>query len=338
MKLKYKHLLFILIFSVFICIFMISCTDKEIDISLTEDEDIIVTQEIEKMIQTEVVSTEKQISFSHPNKLSDIVYPEWINLSENFGLDYKIYSPIDDVYNLKRLEDNFIENFAWEFADIWRQELDYQYNKCIKNISDEYEERFINQQSSWEDYFYNDVFPDIAINYDENGMLIGYGYEGEATLIWLDRLRTRTLEIMRIQRFIEKIDTVEFYYSAEEKIISEKEAVELVVNLFFDENDFELSEDGPGLLKKFKNKDYYLGYIDYIHNEFEHYYLIQHYEIVENEIVTNEEGEDIIANHSVTYNWFKVDMETREVIPMFYKDERGRTVLNENYEQATREE
>jgi hypothetical protein len=348
---KYRHFIFLIFILIFICIFISACTDT--DKNLLPTEDIFLEINDAETPKNEITANKNtfsnQINIAYPTKLSEMVYPEWINLSENFETDYKIYSPIDHDYNRKKSEEDGIDNFTWEFADIWRQELDYQYNKCIKNMPEEYQERFIIQQSAWEDYFYNDVFPEIAIKIDENGILLGYGYEREATLIWLDRIRNRTLEIMRIQRFIKNINTVEFYYQTQEKIISEQEAVELVINLFFNENDFEASEDGNGLLKKFKKKDCYLGYIDYIHNELENYYLFQYYEIIidETEVIPETEATNdtadaeympMYANHSVTYNWYKVDIETEEVIPMYIKDERGRTRLNENYEQITTEE
>jgi len=337
MKSKYLILILILFF---ICVFMTACTDTEKD--LLPDQDVFLDIENIEVSENNITTNENisknQTNIIYSKSLSEMIYPEWINLSENFEMDYKIYSPIDHDYNIKRAEADFFDSYAWEFADIWRKELDYQYNKCIKNMPEKFMEQFIKQQSSWEDYFYSDVFPEIAVSVDENGIVTGYGYENEATLIWLDRIRTRTLEIMRVQQFLESIDTIEFYYETKEEIISEKEAVELVINLFFDENDFELSEDGNGLLKKFKNKNYYLGYIDYIHNESENYYLLQYYELVTDEVVTDENGVDTAANHSVTYNWYKVNIETREAIPMYRKNERGYMQYNENYEQTSEEE
>ena len=143
----------------------------------------------------------------YPKALSETVYPEYILLSENFWTATEIYSPIDHAYNQNRAQADFIDSFAGEYEIIWRRELEYQYNKCIQNMPEEYKEKFALQQLAWEEYFDNDVFPEIAQIYDEEDNNIGgYGFSREATLIRLDRVRTRTIEIMRIQTHIDGLN------------------------------------------------------------------------------------------------------------------------------------
>ena len=143
---------------------------------------------------------EKEVAAPEPIPLSETVYPEYILLSENHWEAVKLYSPIDRAYNKSRLYADFIDSYASEFTSIWRKELDYQYAKCLNNMPEKHKKEFAAQQSAWETYYDNDVFPEIAFFEGT-----GYGYTREAFLIRLDRVRRRTIEIMRIQTHIEGI-------------------------------------------------------------------------------------------------------------------------------------
>ena len=166
---------------------------------------------------TEIYSnTSEYFQIPSPHQLSDTLYPEWIFLSENFHNSAMIYSPIDHDYNIKRAEADFIDGFTGEFIDIWRQEMEFQYDKCIQNMPKKFKEQFIKQQSSWEDYMENNIFPEIAphvfiTDNEDNGP--GYGFIREADIIYLDKIRTRTIEIMRCQIYIDGINA-EFQYKS----------------------------------------------------------------------------------------------------------------------------
>ena len=154
-----------------------------------------------------VITEEIQAIPPYPKTLSETVYPEYILLSENFWTATEIYSPIDHAYNQSRLQADFIDSFAGEYEIIWRQELEYQYHKCIQNMPEEYKEKFALQQLAWEEYVDNDVFPEIAqIHDEEDNNIGGYGFVREAALIRLDRVRTRTIEIMRMQTHIDGLN------------------------------------------------------------------------------------------------------------------------------------
>jgi len=215
----YKHLFLIFVLS--ICIFTNSCTDIINEDTYESDpptQNYIIITENSDITQISIIADEyPQIEIPYQKTLNEMVYPEWICLSENFWLNFKIYSPIDHDYNKKRLKADFIDSFASEFAAIWRKEMDFQYNKCIENISEEYKEKFVNQQLAWEEYFHNDVFPEIAMYDAGDGITVGYGYVREAQLIYLDRIRSRTIEIMRIQPYINGIDIIEFDYESIEE-------------------------------------------------------------------------------------------------------------------------
>jgi hypothetical protein len=150
-----------------------------------------------------------------------MVYPEWIWLSENVWTNHGIYSPIDHDYNIIRLDADFIDSFAGEFAMIWWEEMEYQYNQCLNNMPERFVKQFVEQQASWEKYYLNDVFPEIAMYKDDGdgSIVMGYGYEREATLIRLDKIRARTIDIMRVQSNMDSIDDIEFSY----KLAREKE-------------------------------------------------------------------------------------------------------------------
>jgi hypothetical protein len=90
--------------------------------------------------------------------------------------------------------------------------MEYQFEKCLSGLPEEHKADFEKQQSAWEEYFENDIFAEIAITEDETGMETGTGYTREAQLIRLDRLRSRTLEIMHIRYSIEDTQ-IEFQYA-----------------------------------------------------------------------------------------------------------------------------
>ncbi|MCL1805605.1 MAG: hypothetical protein FWG28_06360 [Clostridiales bacterium] len=97
--------------------------------------------------------------------------------------------------------------------------MDFQYNKCLNSMPEKYVEQFKEQQSSWEKYLSNDVFPEIAMIDIEDGVTIGFGYYREAAFIRLDKIRARTIDIMRVQSNMDNIDDIEFSY----KLAREKE-------------------------------------------------------------------------------------------------------------------
>jgi len=78
---------------------------------------------------------ESAVSAPEPIPLSEMVYPEYILLSENHWEAVKLYSPIDRAYNKSRLVTDFIDSYANEFLSIWRLELDYQYAISISLIA-----------------------------------------------------------------------------------------------------------------------------------------------------------------------------------------------------------
>ena len=88
--------------------------------------DVDYSQEYKELIES---VAENQIVIPRQMTLSEMVYPEWICLSENIWADYRIYSPIDHDYNIVRQKADFIDSFAGEFAEIWRHEMDFQYDK-----------------------------------------------------------------------------------------------------------------------------------------------------------------------------------------------------------------
>jgi len=203
---KYKYLFFILL----ICIFINSCINTDIDNTISPTKNDTIKTENNNIPQiSNDINENSQIN---QKTLSEMIYPEWIYLSENFWVDYRIYSPIDHDYNIKRLTADFIDSFTWEFSDIWRQEMEFQYNKCIKNMPEKYLEQFTEQQSYWEKYFSSNIFPEIAMYGDEKDLTLRYGYIREATLIQLDKIRSRTIEIMKVQIYMENIDIIEFNY------------------------------------------------------------------------------------------------------------------------------
>ena len=160
-----------------------------------------------------IFNSPEQSKIPSPTQLSDTLYPEWIFLSENSYNSAKIYSPIDYDYNIRFVNQDFIGDTAYEFIEIWRQEMDFQYNKCIENMPEKHKIKFIEQQEAWQKYIDNDVFPEIAFYGDEEELTLGYGFTRESFLIYMDRIRARTIEIMRIECFINDT-TVEFHYKS----------------------------------------------------------------------------------------------------------------------------
>jgi len=127
-------------------------------------------------------------------QLSNTYYPEF--WPEDLLIDpVKIYSPIDHDYNLRMADEDFIGDAASEFTDIWLKELYYQYNKCLEGLSEKNKTAFQNTQSSWQEYLDNDVFNEI-------GGAKGWGYIREWYLLHMDKIRERTIEIMRMERLL----------------------------------------------------------------------------------------------------------------------------------------
>ena len=103
--------------------------------------------------------------------------------------------------------------------------------------------------------------------------------------------------------------------------LSPQEAIELVINQYFDETEFETLDEENGLVYKFKDTNYYIVYENQVQDGMKNYYSIRVYESV----INDEES------HIATYNWYKVDVETGEILPMFIFDESGEVYINENY-------
>jgi len=194
--------IFILIFCAYIILILFSCdnNNNKILIENTSNENI-----------TSYSNTTEQFQAPAPKQLSDMFYPEWIFLSENFHNSTKLYSPIDHDYNIKAGNQDFIGNAAYEFVNIWREEMNFQYNKCLESMPEKYKIEFTEQQKSWQKYIDDDVFPEIAQYTDDDGLVFGEGFIRESYLIYMDKIRTRTIEIMRDECFIDGI-TVEFHY------------------------------------------------------------------------------------------------------------------------------
>ena len=191
--------IFILIICIYTILILLSCSKNIIENQ---------TEIVEDIIEDLQTPTEEQ--------LSNTFYPEWISLSENFYNSAKLYSPIDHDYNIKAKNQYFIGDAAYEFIKIWQEELDFQYNKCLQNIPEKFKEQFIKQQAAWEEYFSNDIFPEIAMTVDEEGIETSYGFVRESFLTKMDKIRDRTIEIMRMDCFINGL-TAEFHYESKDK-------------------------------------------------------------------------------------------------------------------------
>jgi len=167
--------------------------------------------------QQEEVAIEDAISensYEAQSQLSLVSYPEWVFLSENYFDTEKIYSPIDHDYNLKSSQQDFIGDAANEFRFTWAAELDFQCNELLQILPAEQKAKFMKQQSAWQEYLDNDYFSSVVEDYQ-----MGYGYTREYMLIAMDRIRTRTLEVLRIRYLLRESDDPlpDFYYSTPAK-------------------------------------------------------------------------------------------------------------------------
>ena len=199
----------IIIISVYAILILYSCQKNKAE---NQIQYVTESNQEENITFNSAANDQSQTPAPAPHQLSDTLYPEWIFLSENFRNRTKIYSPIDHDYNIKVVNQDFIGDTAYEFIKIWQDEMNYQYTQCINNIPEEYKEKFEKQQESWQKYIDNDVFPEIA-QYGDGEILLGYGFVRESYLIYMDKIRTRTIEIMRIECFINGI-TVDFNYNS----------------------------------------------------------------------------------------------------------------------------
>lgn len=223
-----KQFIYFLFLSIFIAL-NIGCTvnekalsnelsDTSVNAAIPEDDSKRIVEpqdgnevknDAEKAIislENDNVQPDKAQNTLYSTPLSLVVYPEWINLTENHHTFSKMYSPIDHDYNIRASNQDFIGDAADEFEDIWMQELEYQYNQCLKIMPEEFKDQFIKQQSAWLEYHKNDVFNYI-------GGSRGWGYIREWKLISMNRIRERTLDIMRVVFLIGGTD-VEFNYGS----------------------------------------------------------------------------------------------------------------------------
>ena len=141
----------------------------------------------------------------------------------------------------------------------------------------------------------------------------------EKSEIEIENLETTDLEI---EHETEIILTEE---ENNQTIFSPKEAVDLVASIYFIENDFEeFFENEYGAGYKFKDKNYYLMCEGSYEDESGKIYVVHNYQVV---IDDEETGE----GHTATFNWYHVNAETKEIIPMIIYDENGEVQLNEDY-------
>ena len=137
-----------------------------------------------------------------------------------------------------------------------------------------------------------------------------------------DEEKTQT-DIEKSEIETENLETTGLEIS--QKISSEKEAVDLVASIYFIENDFEeFFENEYGAGYKFKDKNYYLMCEGSYEDESGKIYVVHNYQVV---IDDEETGE----GHTATFNWYHVNAETKEIIPMIIYDENGEVQLNEDY-------